>query len=71
MEQVEDAVATWNTLKKNENINFRKIGIVGYSWGGLGGTILADKIANVTCLVSLEGSENHHYGNAKARECRF
>ncbi|MCY7420675.1 MAG: dienelactone hydrolase family protein, partial [Chitinophagaceae bacterium] len=35
MEQVEDAIATVNTLKQNENVDFSKIGIVGYSWGGL------------------------------------
>lgn len=63
MEQVNDAISALNTLKENPNIDFDKIGIVGYSWGGLAGAILASKVPSVKCLVSLEGSEFHHYGN--------
>ncbi len=65
MEQVNDAIITLNVLKQNPNIDFNKIGIVGYSWGGLAGAILANEIVNVRCLISYEGSEFHHYGNAK------
>jgi len=71
MEQVDDAVAILHLLKQNANIDFNKIGIVGYSWGGLGGAILASKIFDVQCLVSLEGSEFHHYGNAKDENVDF
>src|SRR5450631_1926246 len=71
MEQVEDAVTILHVLKQNANIEFSKIGIVGYSWGGLGGAILAGKIFNVQCLVSLEGSEFHHYGNEKVENANF
>jgi predicted dienelactone hydrolase len=60
MEQVEDAVASINTLKQNPNIDFTKTGIVGYSWGGLAGAVLAGKLPDVSCIVSLEGSEFHH-----------
>ena len=63
IEQVADAIATLNIVKENSNIDFSRIGIVGYSWGGLSGAILASKIPDVKCLVSLEGSEFHHYGN--------
>ena len=63
MEQVYDAITTLKILKENSNIDFNKIGIVGYSWGGLSGAILTSKIPDVKCLVSLEGSEFHHYGN--------
>lgn len=66
MEQVNDAIAALNRLKENSNIDFEKIGIVGYSWGGLAGTILANKTPGVRCQVSLEGSEFHHYGNEDA-----
>lgn len=65
MEQVNDAVASINFLKQSPNIDFSKIGIVGYSWGGLAGAVLAGKIPNVACLISLDGSEFHHYGKAK------
>ena len=63
IEQVADAITTFNIVKENSNIDSNKIGIVGYSWGGLSGAILASKLPDVKCLVSLEGSEFHHYGN--------
>lgn len=63
MEQVNDALAALNKLKENSTIDFNRIGIVGYSWGGLAGAILASKTPTVKCLISLEGSEFHHYGN--------
>ena len=71
MEQVNDAVIALDTLKRNFNIDLDRIGIVGYSWGGLAGAILAGKIANVKCLVSLEGSEFHHYGYEKQEDADF
>ena len=71
MEQVNDAVASLNVLKRNSNIDFSKIGIVGYSWGGLAGSVLAGKIANATCLVSLDGSEFHRYGAVKDENVDF
>ena len=71
MEQVNDAVVTLNVLKPETNIDFTKIGIVGYSWGGLAGAVAASKIPNVACLVSLDGSEFHHYGEAKGEDDDF
>jgi hypothetical protein len=71
MEQVHDAIATLHNLKGNANIDFTKIGIIGYSWGGLSGSILAGKIPNVACLISLDGSEFHHYGEAKEENMDF
>lgn len=63
MEQVNDAVSTLNVLKGDSNIDFNRIGIVGYSWGALAGSILANMIPKVSCLISLDGSEFHHYGS--------
>jgi len=71
LEQVNDAVASLNELKQSSNIDFSKIGIVGYSWGGLAGAILAGKIPNVACLISLDGSEFHHYGESKEEDLDF
>ena len=71
LEQVSDAIASLNTLKQSSNIDFSKIGIAGYSWGGLAGSILANKIPNVACLISLDGSEFHHYGKAKEENSDF
>jgi pimeloyl-ACP methyl ester carboxylesterase len=64
-EQVNDALAALKYLERNENIDFSKIGIIGYSWGGLSASLLATKIPNATCIVSLDGSEFHQYGKAK------
>jgi hypothetical protein len=71
MEQVDDAITATHVLKQNPNIDVTKTGIVGYSWGGLAGAILAGKIPHVTCFVSLEGSEFHHYGNTKEEDKNF
>jgi uncharacterized protein YifE (UPF0438 family) len=71
MEQVDDAVTALNVLKQNPYIDVTKIGIVGYSWGGLAGVVLAGKVPGAHCLVSLEGSEFHHYGNAKDENADF
>ena len=71
LEQVKDALASIDKLKNETNIDFTKIGIVGYSWGGLAGSILAGKIPTAACLVSLDGSEFHHYGEAKEENADF
>ena len=70
-EQVYDAVASLRYLEQKDNINFSKIGIVGYSWGGLGAALLASKIQNVKSLISLDGSEFHQYGEAYEEDKDF
>ncbi|MDB5278694.1 MAG: hypothetical protein JWR61_3649 [Ferruginibacter sp.] len=69
-EQVNDAIVSLKILRNDAHIDFTKVGIVGYSWGGLAGAVAAGKIANAACLVSLDGSEFHHYG-AKAEDADF
>ena len=71
MQQVYDAVFSLKYLSKAQNINFSKIGIVGYSWGGMAASLLAGQVTNATCLISLDGSEFHHYGSAKAEDDDF
>lgn len=71
MEQVYDAITALDFLKQNLNIDFSKTGILGYSWGGLSGAVLADKIPGVRCLVSFDGSEFHHYGQSKDEDADF
>lgn len=71
LEQVNDAVSTLNVLKGSDNIDFDRIGIVGYSWGGLAGSILANRIPQASCLISLDGSEYHHYGTEKEEDKDF
>jgi pimeloyl-ACP methyl ester carboxylesterase len=71
MEQVNDAVSTLNVLKLESNIDFNRIGIVGYSWGGLAGSILANRIPQAACLISLDGSEFHHFGSGMEEDNDF
>lgn len=65
MEQVQDAAFAIQHVAKENNVNTAKVGIVGYSWGGLAGALLASGLKNAACLVSLDGSEFHHYSAEK------
>lgn len=71
MEQVNDAITSIDYLKTNTNIEFNNVAIMGYSWGGLTGALVANKIPNVKCFISLEGSEFHHYGYTKEEDADF
>lgn len=71
MEQVNDAILALKQLESNPGIDFTKIGLVGYSWGGLAAAVLAGKIPNIGCIVSLDGSEFHHYGTEKEEDADF
>ena len=62
MEQVNDAVYGMKLLRDDPGIDFTKIGLVGYSWGGLAACAATGKISNIACIISLDGSELHHYG---------
>jgi hypothetical protein len=71
MEQVFDAIYSLKYLEKSPDIDFSRIGIIGYSWGGLSGAVLASKIPNTACLISFDGSEFHHYGENKDEDADF
>ena len=71
MEQVNDALYSIDYLKSNPRIDFAKIGVVGYSWGGLAGALVAAKMKQTACLLSLDGSEFHHYGTSKEEDADF
>ncbi len=71
MEQVYDAIAAIKYLEKHSTVKFDNVAVMGYSWGGLTGALAADKIPNVKCIVSLEGSEFHHYGYSKEEDADF
>ncbi|HWB93401.1 MAG TPA: CocE/NonD family hydrolase [Puia sp.] len=74
-EQVNDAVFSIRHLYNNPAIDFQRIAVIGYSWGGLAGNLLPGKIPDIACIVSLEGSEFHHYGqkdpDAKKEDSNF
>lgn len=71
MQQVNDAVVALKVLKQDAHIDFTKIGIAGYSWGGLAGAVAAGILPNTACLVSLDGSEFHHYGESREEDADF
>lgn len=71
MEQVNDAAAAIRYAKNNLNIDSTKIALMGYSWGGLAGTLLTNEFPKAACLISIEGSEFHHYGTAKDEDADF
>lgn len=63
MEQVDDAVVGIRALKDFAHVNSTELAVVGYSWGGMAGAVFAKKVPGVKCLVSMEGSEFHHYSS--------
>ncbi|GAB3986485.1 hypothetical protein GCM10028807_04010 [Spirosoma daeguense] len=71
MEQVKDALASLQFLKAKPYIDFSRIGVAGYSWGGLAGILVADKLPETVCLLSLDGSEFHHYGSSAEEDADF
>jgi pimeloyl-ACP methyl ester carboxylesterase len=71
MEQVGDANQILNRLKKDSQIDTTRIGVVGYSWGGLAGALLAMQRPDIDAVVSLDGSEVHHYSSTKSEDQDF
>jgi dienelactone hydrolase len=62
LEQVHDASFALDLLGNDPTIDFSRKALVGYSWGGLAACVATQKLSDVKCLVSLDGSEFHHYG---------
>ena len=71
MEQVADAHKIINRLKKSVNIDTTKIGVLGYSWGGLAASLVAMQRHDIATVVSFDGSEFHHYGYTKSEDNDF
>ncbi|MDJ1496487.1 acyl-CoA thioester hydrolase/BAAT C-terminal domain-containing protein [Cytophagaceae bacterium DM2B3-1] len=62
MEQVSDAAFGLKYLKKLPEVDSSRIAVVGYSWGGLAGVVLGMTHTDIDAVISLDGSEFHHYG---------
>ncbi len=71
MEQVTDANQILNRLKHDSRIDTTNIGLLGYSWGGLAGALLAMQRQDIDAVVSLDGSEVYHYGYTKSEDLDF
>lgn len=71
VEQVNDGIAAYSQLKDDQGIDFSRVGLIGYSWGGMAAPLLAGKLPGVDCIVSLDGSEFHRYGQAPQEDKDF
>lgn len=71
MEQVYDGAFAMNYLKTANNVDSTRIGIMGYSWGGLAALTLAMNAGDTKAILSLDGSEMHYYGESKEEDDDF
>jgi hypothetical protein len=71
LEQIYDAEFSLKEIMGMPDIDFSKKGIIGYSWGGLAGSMLAGRIQDAACIISLDGSEYHHYTEAEQENNDF
>ncbi len=71
MEQADDGLATRNYLKNILDLDDSSCALIGYSWGGMATALLTAKLPTVSCVVSLDGSEFHHYSSAREENRDF
>jgi len=64
LEQVNDAKFALKYLQENKQfrVDLSNIGVLGYSWGGMGAMVFANDNENVKAVVSYDGSETHYFG---------
>ncbi len=67
MEQVYDAEFAIQYFKKNNlfHIDFSNIGVIGYSWGGMGTVAFIKRNPIVKAFLSLDGTETHYFGESE------
>ena len=72
IEQVKDAeFALRLTGERDKNTDTTKLGIIGYSYGGVAAALLAMENKQVKAVLSLDGSEVHYYGRDKSEDNDF
>lgn len=54
--QADDIVFLVKSMKGYPNSDYSKIGIVGYSWGGFANIIAAQKLNNISAVLSIDGA---------------
>jgi len=69
-EQVADGVFAIDMLRKTGSIDTGRMGLIGYSWGGPAALLLAEN-PSVAAILSLDGSERHHYGQSREEDSNF
>jgi pimeloyl-ACP methyl ester carboxylesterase len=71
LEQVKDGLFAIDQLKKTDNVDRGKIGVIGYSWGGLAALLLSMNATDPTAVLSFDGSEMHYYGESAEEDKDF
>lgn len=71
MEQVQDGLFTIRKLEDRPDVDPDKIGVIGYSWGGLAALLLSMNTPEVKAVLSLDGSEMHYYGESPEEDSDF
>lgn len=61
MQQNDDGLFALHSLGTSINFDASKIGLIGYSWGGLASLFMAMSNANIKAILSLDGSEMFYY----------
>ena len=69
-EQVADGLFAIDMLRKSGAIDTAGIGLIGYSWGGPAALLLANS-PSFAAILSLDGSERHHYGQSGEEDSNF
>lgn len=66
IEQVLDAEFALKQVRQKEwvNIDPFNVGLIGYSWGGMGVAALNERMNEIKASVSLDGSETHYFGES-------
>lgn len=71
MEQVNDAIKVYSYCKSVPGVDTTNITLIGYSWGGLAAALLSPHITHLKRIISLDGSEFHHYSGGSAEDKDF
>lgn len=60
--QAQDISFLLREIGKYKNCDFKRIALMGFSFGGLSSTITVMKNKNIQAMVSLDGTERYNYG---------
>lgn len=71
MEQVNDGLYAIHFLKNSNQVDSTRIGIIGYSWGGLASCLASMNNPEIKVILSLDGSEMHYYGESAEEDMDF
>ena len=71
LQQVDDGLFAMQLLKGEDQVDPEKVGVIGYSWGGLAALVMTMRSPMVKATLSFDGSEMHYYGESKEEDDDF